>query len=471
MPIKINIDQKSPFPLYLQVKNQIREMILNDILSEGFKLPPTRKLAQSLNVSRSTIVLAYDELIAEGFIESLVGSGSRVKNKNSCGGDIFQSLNWAQFSIFSNASLQDSLFKNILDACSYEDNISFAGGVPARECLPLEELKQIFNQIIEREGSKLFQRLPTAGYFPLRKILADWMVLEGKPTTPEEVLITSGSQQGLFLIAQTLLDPGDIVFVESPTYFGSIQVFRALRAKIVTIPVDKDGMRMDILESLLNHQIPKLIYTLPTFQNPSGAVLSLERRKALLELAYRFQVPIVEDDPYSKLNYEKVPPPPLKVLDRHNHVIYLGTFSKLLFPGLRIGWMVAPPAMLDRLKQLRQLVDLHSNNIGQWVVYEFCRNGHFDAHLKRARKIHGGKRDIMISALKKHCSSHLEWEKPEGGYYLWCRLKERLDSAELLRESSKEKVVFIPGMAFHTERTGSEWMRLNFTHAREDQIE
>ena len=446
-------------------------MILDDLLSDGSKLPPTRKLAHTLKVSRSTIVAAYDELAEEGFIESQVGSGSRVIKKENNIEKFSQPINWSRFSMFSDASLQDSLFKTIFDACSYEDIISFAPGFPARECMPIEELGQIFHQIIRKEGRFVFQRLFTAGYPPLRKILADWMVLEGKSTTPDEVLLSSGSRQGLFLIAQTLLDTGDTVFVESPTYFGSLQLFKAVGAKIVAIPVDKDGMKVDVLERLLARQIPKFIYTLPTFQNPSGAVLSLERRKALLELAYWYQVPIVEDDPYSKLNYERIPPPPLKVLDKHNHVIYLGTFSKLLFPGLRIGWIVASLPLIDRLNQLKQLVDLHSNSISQLAVCEFCRNEHFDTHLDRVRKVYSRKRDIMISALKKHCSSHTEWQKPEGGYHLWCRLKEGLDSAELLREATLEKVAFIPGMIFNADRTGAEWLRLNFTHTKEELIE
>jgi 2-aminoadipate transaminase len=190
----------------------------------------------------------------------------------------------------------------------------------------------------------------------------------------------------------------------------------------------------------------------------------------LLDLAYRFQVPIIEDDAYSHLYYERTPPTSLKVLDKHNYVIHLSTFSKILFPGLRIGWIVAPQQIIERLRQMKQLVDLHSNTLGQWAVYEFCRKGLLEKHLKKAQRVHVQKRDTMISALKKYCSFFMDWNKPGGGFYLWCRLKKGLNSLELLHEVSYEKVAFIPGETCYTDGKGGEWLRLNFTYEKEESI-
>jgi len=468
MSNKIHLDRKSRIPLYLQIKRQIQEMILSNSLSEGSRFQPSRESARIQGVNRNTVVAAYNELVAEGFIESHVGRGSLVKGKEFIGKEreISQPFYWSELTVFPKPTIIDSLFKDIIDFCSRENIISFASGVPAPESLPVEEFHGIIPDLLGKKGKEILQRLPSGGHYPLREMLAHWMNLEGKSTSPNEVLITIGSQQAIYLLTETFLDPGDVIAVKSPTYLGALQVFKSVRANIFSIRMDENGMRVDILENFLSRQSTKFIYTLPTFQNPSGAVLSLERRNRLLYLAYKFQVSLIEDDAYSNLYYERKPPPSLKVLDKHNYVIYVSTFSKILFPGLRIGWIIAPQQILERLKQMKQLIDLHSNALGQWAVHEFCRKGLLEKHVRKAQGVHIQKRDTMISALKKYCSPFMGCNKPEGGFYLWCKLKEGFNSVDLLRKASYERVAFIPGETCYTEGKGGEFLRFNFTYEK-----
>jgi DNA-binding transcriptional MocR family regulator len=282
------------------------------------------------------------------------------------------------------------------------------------------------------------------------------------------VFIVSGSQQGLYLLAEIFLNPGDVVIVESPTYVGALSVFRARGARIVGIPGDEKGLRVDVLENLLWRQVPRLIYILPTFQNPRGVVLSPERRKEILELAYRFRVPIIEDDPYSHLYFKNPPPASLKSQDKYDQVIYLSTFSKIIFPGLRVGWINAPRPVVERLSQVKQFLDLHSPTLGQRALYEFCRRGLLEGHLEKSREIYARKKDIMLKALHRFCSPWLTSTDPEGGFYLWGELPPGWDSKELLREAVDEKVVFVGGETFFPEGEGQNYLRLNFSFQPEE---
>jgi DNA-binding transcriptional MocR family regulator len=291
----------------------------------------------------------------------------------------------------------------------------------------------------------------------LRRLLGERL---GVPSG--EILILSGSQQGLYLLAKALITPGDFVIVETPTYLGALQVFRAARARLIGIPLDEEGMDLQMLESVLARTQPKFAYTLPTFQNPSGATMSLERRRRLLELAYRYRVPIVEDDPYSLLRYEGETLPALKALDTHGYVIYLSTFSKILFPGLRVGWLAAPPRVTDRLAPMKQLMDLFSNGPAQAVIYEFCRRGLLERHLERVREEYRRRRAAMVVALERYCPK-LEFNEPQGGYFIWCRLPRGIAARQLLREALRERVSFLTGEIFYPDGRGQEQLRLTFT--------
>lgn len=470
---QFNLDRKSKVPFYLQIKNYLQEMILMGSLPEGVRLPPTRKLAAYLKVNRTTVVSAYEELVAEDLVESHVGRGTIVK-KRKIFPEVempYSPLNWSEFLAFAPPPPDDSVIKDIISYSSQKNFISFGAGVPAPEVFPIKEFQEIIYYLLKTEGDTIFQHFPTEGFLPLRKMLVEWMAEEGKRVSPEEVFIVAGSQQGLYLLAKIFINPGDLIFVENPTYLGALQVFKGFQARIIGIPTDEQGLRIDVLEELISRQIPRFIYVLPSFQNPSGAVLNLERREKLLNLAYKFRVPIIEDDPYSKLYFHQPPPLSLKSLDKYNYVIYLSTFSKILFPGLRIGWLVAPRQIIERLSRTKQFLDLHCNTLGQRAIYEFCDQGLLEKHLQKVRKLYSRKRDIMITALKKHCFPHLVCNSPEGGFNLWCKLVSGFKSRELLREALDEKVVFVNGEAFHPEGKGEEYLRLNFTFQPEELIE
>jgi len=261
--------------------------------------------------------------------------------------------------------------------------------------LPLDILGEYTAELISEVGAPLLLHCPTEGHSPLRETLAQWVAARGIRARGSDVLVVSGSQQGLDLVARIFIDPGDVVVVEEPTYIGALQSFRVAGAKIIGIPVDEDGMRTDILASILERERPKLIYTLPTYQNPSGAVMSVDRRRHLLELASRWHVPILEDDPYSELRYEGEPLPSLKALDENDLVLYQSTFSKALFPGLRIGYLVVPPVVLRQLTLAKQGADLHANSFSQYLLERFVRDGHFAAHIENTKRAYRRRRDVM----------------------------------------------------------------------------
>jgi 2-aminoadipate transaminase len=364
-----------------------------------------------------------------------------------------------------------------------------ATGIPAPELYPVETIRDLFAEALDASGQTLLQHTPTEGYPPLREQLANWMQRSAAnagasiAVSPRDVVVVAGSQQGLYLLARTLIDPGDLVAIESPTYLGAIQVFRAAGARLLPIPVDADGMNVDLLQEVISRRRPKLIYTLPTFQNPSGTVLSMGRRMRLLDLAARHGIPIIEDDPYGALRYDGRALPSLGALDRwHSNggrelggcVIYLSTVSKMLFPGFRIGWISAPRPVLERVTVMKQLVDLDTNQLAQWVVCAFFERGLLDSHLQQVNALYPQRRDLMLGALARYTGDLIQAECPEGGIYLWCRLHEGLRVRDLLPEAAREGVVFAPGESFHIDAhtgRGRSNMRLNFTFPDEGAIE
>ncbi|MDY7041545.1 MAG: PLP-dependent aminotransferase family protein, partial [Chloroflexota bacterium] len=438
---------------------------------EGSRLPPQRELASALGVNRTTVISAYQELAADGLVDATIGRGTVVRATARPAPPAQTSpLPWAEvFSLRTRATC-DPLIRDMMALCARQDVISFAAGVPAPDLYPLHDFRAVVDEVLSKDGRTLLQHCPTEGHFPLREWLAERMAERGARVSARNVLVLSGSQQGLDLVTRLLLDPGDVVVTESPSYLGVLQVFRAAGVRLLTVPLDEQGMQVDQLEQILARSRPKLIYTLPTLQNPTGVTLSLERRSQLLALAQRYQVPILEDDPYGELRYEGRPIPTLKAMDHHGHILYLSTFSKTLFPGLRLGWLAAPEQVIERLALIKQLTDLHTNTLGQWALVEFCRRGSLDEHLARLRSAYPRRRDAMCAALERHCPQGMTWNRPEGGFYLWCRLPENLPARELLTEAARRQVAFTVGDAFHVDGSGQNWIRLNFTYHTEEVI-
>ncbi len=356
--------------------------------------------------------------------------------------------------------------------------ISFAGGLPFSGLFPIEEMKDVVNTVLEREGQLALQYGPTEGDSRLRKFLVDRVNEdEGVDIDEENILIVSGAQQALDLIGKIFIDPGDPIIVGLPSYLGGIQAFNSFRANMIGAPVDKQGMNVDIVEEILkgysakNRKI-KFVYVVPDFQNPSGVTLSLERRKKLLDLCYEHETVIVEDTPYRELRFEGESIPKLGAMDNKGYAFSLHTFSKILFPGTRIGWIIANKAIMDKLVMAKQPTDLCSPPLNQSIIYEFCRRGLLDSHIKKIVEVYRKKRDVMLEALEEHMpqDAGVDWTYPEGGLFLWVTLPKNLDAEKLFPKAVEKKVAYVVGSAFHFDRSGKNTMRLNFSYPTEEQI-
>ncbi|MBD3160951.1 MAG: aminotransferase class I/II-fold pyridoxal phosphate-dependent enzyme [Candidatus Eisenbacteria bacterium] len=469
----LRIDRQSETPVYLQIVHAIRERISAGALPVGTRLPPERKLAEELGVNRSTVFQAYRELKERGLLGARVGSGTVVLPPQVTSADPAlrgRAIPWNQLFRAPAASDPDPLLRDLLSLTEREDLISFAVGLPSPDCLPIADVQRIFAELSEEAGASLYLHCPTEGHTPLREALSVWADSRGIETNASELLVLSGSQQGLDLAARVFLSPGDAVVVEEPTYIGALHVFRDAGARLLSVPADADGMRTDLLANLLEKNRPKLIYTLPTFQNPSGSVLSLERRRHLLDLSLRHQVPILEDDPYSELRYEGEPLPSLRGMEGGESVLHLSTFSKLLLPGLRVGWLVAPPPVIRRFALAKQSIDLHTNTVAQMILDRFVREGLLEAHLEMVRSAYRKKRDLIHSVLSVKAPAGLSWRSPQGGFYVWGRLPDGIDSSRLLGIAADAGVAYLPGWPCFAAEGGERYFRLNFTYPEGDRI-
>jgi DNA-binding transcriptional MocR family regulator len=353
-----------------------------------------------------------------------------------------------------------------------QDIISLASGTPATDLLPAEMLREIFANGLLCARQHALGYCPVEGLHSLRRQIAARMRQHNVAVDTQHILILSGSTQGIGLVSRFLLNQGDSVVVEVPSYLGAINTFRALGARIIGVPMDSDGMRVDLLESILARHRPRLIYTLPTFQNPTGVVLSPERRHRLLLLTRRYQIPILEDDPYSEVYFDDAhQPQPLKASDRHGQVIYLGTFSKILAPGLRVAWIAAPEPIIERLSLHKQVFDLNTNALAQWSVAEIMQRDMLEQHLALLRQTYRRKRDTMLQAIKTHWPAGIRVNVPQGGFHLWCRLQVDIRARSLLREATKAQVAFVSGEPFHVDGGGQQQFRLSYASADESSIE
>lgn len=474
--MELSIARESPVPAYLQIRNHLRAQILRGDLAPGTRLPPEREMARHLGVSRTTVVSAYDELAAEGLVEARVGRGTVVVGPPSSqpGSEGVQPIAWpAHLSSLAQRlqSPTDAELLTLLELGARPGVISFAGGLPDPDLIPSQRYGEAWEAVLREVGTAAAASSPAQGIAPLRDLIAERLAPRGISATPEHIMVISGSQQGLDLLTRLLTEPGDTVLCEAPTYFGALQAFRVQGLRAIGVPVDRDGMDVSRVEALVARYRPRFIYTIPNFQNPTGATLSLERRQRLLAIAQRYQVPIVEDDPLGDLWFQEPPPPPIKALDERGHVIYLGTFSKSLAPGLRVGWLVAPRPVVDMALLLRRVADLQSNTAGQYLVVEFARRGWLDEGIALARTIYGARCRAMDEALRQHMPRGVEWLVPGGGLYLWLRLPEGVDGHRLLQEAGREGVVFLPGRVFYPSAGPRNVCRLNFTWVPEEAIE
>ncbi len=369
------------------------------------------------------------------------------------------------------SGMKSSAIREILKVTESPEVISFAGGLPAPELFPLDEIKKAYDSVLGKGDPSALQYSTTEGYLPLRESIAETMTIKGMKALPEEILLTNGSQQGLDLLAKLFINPGDTIIVESPSYLGAIQVFRSYQASFKTIPADEHGTDVDALEKSLDECRPKFIYLTPTFSNPTGVTIAAERRKAIAEITGKYGVPVIEDDPYGELRYKGTPVPTIKSFDRSGNVIYLSTFSKTVAPGLRLGWVTAEPGLMSKLVLAKQGTDLHTATLTQQALFHYLTNSPVEQHINSIRKEYGLRRDAMIRAMKNSFPEGVKWTEPEGGMFLWITLPSFMDATELLKEAVDQKVAYVPGEPFFPNGGGKNFMRLNYSNSTPAMIE
>ena len=376
--------------------------------------------------------------------------------------------------------MASSAVRELLKLTEQPDMISFAGGLPAPELFPVKEFEEASCRVLATAGTRCLQYSTTEGYRPLREMIARHTSRYGIHVEPDNILITSGSQQALDLIGKILINPGDHLLVERPTYLGALQAWNAYQAEYVTVPLDDDGMKTDELERELRGS-PKFIYVLPNFQNPAGVTLSIERRRELVRTADHYGVPIIEDDPYGQLRFEGEHLPSIVSIDSQfqggngdapysGNVIYLSTFSKILAPGLRLAWVIAPTEVIRKLVLAKQGADLHTSTFNQMVAWEIAHGGFLDRHVKTIRETYRQRRDTMLAAMAEYFPPEVRWTRPHGGLFLWLIFPEEIDAGDLLREATRDKVAFVPGQVFHPDGSGRNTARINFSFAAPEMI-
>ncbi len=380
-------------------------------------------------------------------------------------------VQWQRFLAQRTEGMRSSAIRELLKITQQPDVISFAGGLPAPELFPVREIEEACRYLLREEPKVALQYSTTEGHHPLREYLAESMGAYGIHHGPDNILITTGSQQALDLIGKVFIDPGSKVLTGRPTYLGAIQAWRAYQAEFITIPLDEDGMQVDKIQDKLeaNDGI-RFIYVLPNFHNPAGTTLPEGRRRQLVEIARKHDLIIVEDDPYGALRYEGKSPCPISAL-APERTLYLGTFSKTLTPGLRIGWVAGPKEIRQRLVLAKQGADLHTSTFDQMVANDIAQRGIIEVHVKHLRKTYGARRDTMLEALSEFWPDGCCWTRPQGGLFLWARIPGDIDTHALLHEALENKVAFVPGVNFYPHGDGGhEAMRLNFSNAKPEMI-
>ncbi|WP_129631453.1 PLP-dependent aminotransferase family protein [Candidatus Oscillochloris fontis] len=379
------------------------------------------------------------------------------------------SINWSERIAQRAREMSSSAIRDLLKLTVQPEIISFGGGLPAPELFPTEEIGAACEQALVESPDSALQYGTTEGHAPLREMIAGWMHDLGMRVSPSQTLITSGSQQALDMLGKLLIDPGAPIAVESPTYLGALQAWQPYRPQLLPLPMDAQGLQVEALAEVLARGVrPRFLYIVSSFQNPTGVTLAPERRRALVELAGRYDLPIIEDDPYGELYYEGTRATPLAALDCQlygelRHVIYLSTFSKLLTPGLRVGWLIAPTGLIDKLVQVKQGLDLHTGSLAQVAAYLTCRDGLLERHIPVLREVYGQRRDVMLAALHATMPAGVRWTHPAGGMFLWVTLPDGWDSAELLGRAIGHQVAFVPGRTFYPAGDVINTMRLNFS--------
>jgi 2-aminoadipate transaminase len=371
--------------------------------------------------------------------------------------------------------MRSSAMRDLMAITTRPDVISLAGGLPDTSTFPPASFAAQMTRIAHESSAEALQYGPTEGFQETKDCIVEVMAAEGMRPDPDDIIVTTGGQQAIDLITKTLVDPGDPVICEAPTYPGAVPTFCSYEADIIQVATDDDGMRIDELEEVLARlaregRRPKFIYSIPSFQNPGGVTLSAERRVRLVELAREHEVLVVEDNPYGLLRYDGDPLTPLYALDGGDYVLYMGTFSKILSPGIRVGWVAAPPPVLEKIGLGKQASDLCTSTLTQYFVREYFAEGNWRAYIDDLIEIYRTRRDVMLDAMGRHFPSQAEWTTPAGGLFVWATMPDYIDTTDLLAKALRENVAFVPGRAAYADGRGGASMRLNFSGSHEDEI-
>ena len=470
--MEIVLDKESGAPLARQIEEAVRSSIARRDLREGSRLPAERDLAKALSVDRMTVSRAYSALEAAGLVARHVGRGTfviGVVDGLAPAPQESPEILWSSAMTSRVAGLTANSVA-ALHGSAPEGTVNLSSLFPDPTLFPVQEFRRAMDAAIRSEGSRLFGYGAAGGYPPLRRYMAAWLTERGIDVQDDEVLITNGSQQGIDLTARALLDAGDRVAVENPTYTGAVQLFHSHGARVVGVPVDEEGMRPERLEEALARGPVKLIYLIPNFQNPTSGTMGLGRRRALLEIAARHGVPILEDDFGGDLRYEGEEIPALKALDRHGSVIYVSTFAKKLLPGLRIGWLAAPRAAAEKLSTLKQITDWNTSLLLQGALHEFCRRGLMEKHLRRVIAAYRERRDTMIEALGRHFPKEARWTRPQGGFVIWVTLPPGVIADDMALQARSRGVLVGRGDLFYVDGGTHNNLRLVFAQAGPEEI-
>jgi len=459
---KLSLDVKSDTPLYRQLADSITRLISDGTIQSGDRLPPTRELAIQLGLNRTTVAAAYANLEEAGLIRGHVGRGSFVAGPLPRSIAMGSHDNWEAI-----LPPPEVAISSAMPAAS----ISFASSRPSADAFPLEQFRRMSKEVIDSpEAAEILQLGPTHGYQPLRRFLMAQAMDAGVARPGDDLIITNGCQQGLDLLARIFVSNKTPVAIEDPVYHGLVRVFARAGAELLPVPVDQDGLNVEALEETLERHRPRLLIVTPSFQNPTGATLTLERRKRVVSLARRYGVVLVENDIYTELRYRGQPLPALKELDESGNTILLRSYSKVLFPGLRVGWTIAPRAVVGRLADAKQISDLHSDQLSQAVLLRFTESGELQKHVEKTRVAGEKKLQAALGACKRCLPRGTSFTTPEGGLNLWIELPAPLTSDLLLTRVQERGVNFLPGRHFSAHGAHARGLRISFGGLAPDQI-
>ncbi len=462
----IELDKDSEQHLYIQLYSQIKDLIINETITHHTKLPPIRKLSSILDVNNVTVVNAYKLLEQEGYVYKKIGSGTFVHDIRTK--DIHDRLIDEEIKAYSEeiSSINSEHKQN-----NVIGKYNFASTAPTPDLFPVNDFKTVLNEILDRDKGKAFVYQESQGYYPLRESIKKYIKSYGINADVESIQIISGAQQGIDILSKSLLDYGDIVFTESPTYTGAIAAFKSRSARIIEIPILKDGIDIKSLENKLKSLRPKFIYLMPNFQNPTGYTYSNEKKQNILELVNKYDTFIVEDDYLSDLSFTEKNNATLKSLDDNNRVIYIKSFSKIFMPGLRLAFMIIPKSIYSDVLTAKHTSDISTSGLIQRAFDLYLNKGEWQKHIKYMEQIYKKRFTILVDSMKKYMPKEIKWYIPNGGLNFWLSLPDGYSSNELYKISLKKDVLFVPGSVFYVDQRDSSYLRISIASVYSENIE